>query len=207
MTQNNISVVLNFLLDQNNISEALLGRKIGIPRATINRLVSGKTPDPRASTLEAIAEYFDITIDQLLGKHPLNIGSCQINVLNTTSHSIPIINWEDAPNWKLKLSGNFKNLVLDSDMDKGRFAVLFKGESMWPQFQEDTLLIIDPEKKAKNRDFVLVYVTKTQETLFRQLFEDGRYKIGKPINEIFPTIQIENTDIIIGVVVQTRKKL
>lgn len=64
----NIKYVLSGLLSDSGISESELGRKINIPRATINRLIAGHTPDPRASTLNAIAAYFNISIEQLLGK-------------------------------------------------------------------------------------------------------------------------------------------
>ena len=79
---------------------------------------------------------------------------------------------------------------------------------MWPQFQENTLLIIDPtKKKTKNRDFVIVYVKKNDEIVFRQLVIDGTYKFIKPINNIFPTISLQKRDDIIGIVIQTRNNL
>ena len=63
MTSNflEISNNLSQLLAKHNISEAELGRQTNIPRGTINRLVTGKTPAPRASTLEAIAHFFKIS--------------------------------------------------------------------------------------------------------------------------------------------------
>ncbi len=50
-----ISDILSHLLIVYDISESELSRKINVPKATINRLVSGRTPDPRASTLATIA--------------------------------------------------------------------------------------------------------------------------------------------------------
>jgi SOS-response transcriptional repressor LexA len=207
-----ISNVLNHLINVNGISEAALGRKIGVPRATINRLVSGKTPDPRASTLEAIAGFFGITIDQLLGKQPL-IGVRQENRPSTSvDHWIPVIAWEQACHWQEVISGikpdtHYNWILTDPNIDGGSFAMILKGESMSPQFYEDTVLIVDINKIPKNRDFVMAYCHDNQEILFRQLIIDGSYRFLKPINAMFPTLQLKESDQIIGLVVQSRNKL
>src|SRR3989338_6658135 len=168
--------VLNQLLSNAGISEAKLGRIIGVPRATINRIASGRTPDPRASTLHAIAKYFNVTVDQLLGNQP---------IFQHTESSI----------------------LTDPNIEVGQFALRVKGDSMWPQFQENTILIVDPTREQKNRDFVVVHIKKSNEILFRQLIIDGKYKFIKAINDIFPTIQLQDADKIIGVVIQTRNNL
>jgi SOS-response transcriptional repressor LexA len=207
-----ISNVLNHLININGISEAALGREIGVPRATINRLVSGKTPDPRASTLEAIARFFGITIDQLLGKQPIP-GLAQENKPSTkVDHWIPILAWEQAFHWQEIING-IKHKVIDEwvltdpNIDGGNFALIFKGDSMFPQFHENTILIIDTYQAPKNRDFVIAYCHDNQEILFRQLIIDGSYKFLKPINTIFPSLQLKELDQIIGLVVQSRNNL
>ncbi len=207
-----ISNVLNHLINVNGISEAALGRKIGVPRATINRLVSGKTPDPRASTLEAIAGFFGITIDQLLGKQPL-LGVQQENRPSTkVDNWIPVIAWDKACHWQEVISGIKPDMhcdwvLTDPNIDGGSFAMILKGESMAPQFYEDTVLIVDINKTPKNRDFVMAYCHENQEILFRQLIIDGSYRFLKPINAMFPTLQLKDSDQIIGLVVQSRNKL
>jgi SOS-response transcriptional repressor LexA len=203
-----ISNILNYLIKQAHISEAALARKINVPRATINRLVSGRTPDPRASTLNAIAGYFNVSVDQLLGVQPLFLDNTH-SIANSHT-SIPIIEWKETQDWEkviaqLKPDGHFDWVMVDPSIDQGKFAIRVNGESMWPQFQTNTILIIAPEKKAKNRDFVIAYVKRNDEVVFRQLIVEGRYKFLKAINNIFPTIEFEESDKIVGVVIQTRK--
>ncbi|HLB43182.1 MAG TPA: XRE family transcriptional regulator [Gammaproteobacteria bacterium] len=204
-----ISGILSYLIKQAHISEAELARKVNIPRATINRLVSGRTPDPRASTLNAIAEYFNVSVDQLLGKQPLFLDNKE-SIITISHLSIPIITWEETKNWegiinKLKPDNHFDWVMVDPAIERGKFAIRVDGESMWPQFQTNTILIMVPEKEAKNRDFVIAYIKKSDEVVFRQLIVEGKYKFLKAINTIFPTIQLEDTDKIIGIVIQTRK--
>ena len=77
---------------------------------------------------------------------------------------------------------------------------------MWPQFQENEILIIDTHKSPKNRDYVVGYIEDTKEVLFRQLILEGGLYVLKPINPDFPMIHIKNQDKVIGVVTQTIKK-
>src|SRR3990167_1930130 len=205
-----IGNILNHLLTQFAISEAELGRVINVPRATINRIASGKTPDPRASTLQAIAQYFNVTIDQLVGKQPLFSNNNAQSIALAAAHtSLPVIEWEKTVNWEttlqtIKPDNYFDWILADPNIEIGKFALRVKGDSMWPQFQENTILIIDTAREQKNRDFVIVYVKKNDEVLFRQLIIEGKTKYLKAINDIFPTIQFEARDKIIGTVIQTR---
>lgn len=203
-----ISNILNRVLTKHGISESELSRQIGAPRATINRLVSGRTPDPRASTLQAIADFFNISVDQLLGKQPLYSNFNQ-DIIATTNKSLPIIDWEEAKNWEslikqLKSDNSFSWVAGDQSMENGLFALKLSGEAMWPQFQEGTILFVDPKKQIKNKDFVVSYVKKNDEIVLRQLTLEGKYRFLKAINPIFPIIQMGNQDEIIGVVVQAR---
>jgi SOS-response transcriptional repressor LexA len=201
-----IGEILSHLLQSHGMSEAELGRKIKVPRATINRLVSGRTPDPRASTLKAIAEYFNVSVDQILGKQPL-FSHVDHNIIATTGKSVPIIDWKSAENWEetthsLKPDNYFDWIICESSNEKNLFALRVRGDSMWPQFQENTILIIDPNKQANNKGFVIVYIKKNDEIVFRQLILEGNYKFLKALNPIFPTIQIGESDRIIGVIIQ-----
>ncbi|HHT0604937.1 TPA: S24 family peptidase [Legionella anisa] len=203
-----ISGVLNKLLIKHGITEAELSRRIDAPRATINRLVSGRTPDPRASTLETIADYFKISVDQLLGKQPIFVNSSE-NISEPVGTKLPIIDWGDIRNWKeaikeLKTKHNNNWILVDSSIEKGLFAFKVTGESMWPNLLDNTIVIIDPERKAKNKDFVVAHIKAMDDVVVRQLIIEGKYNFLKASNPIFPIIQIEDNDDIIGVIVQTR---
>lgn len=203
-----ISGILNHLLEKHNLSESALGREINVPRATINRLATGKTPNPRATTLQAVAEYFGITVEQLLGQQPLSEEEQKANIQEQPK-AIPLLAWENVLDWEKIQSEinptNHKHWISSEDaLKEGIFALEITGEAMWPQFQEKTILFIDPQRIPKNRDFVIYYLKQHNEVFFRQLIEDNQYKFLKPINPIFPTIQLEPEDILIGVVVQAR---
>ncbi len=200
-----ISAVLNALLHHNAITESELARKVNLPRATINRLTSGKTPDPRASTLALIAQYFKISVDQLLGKEPFSMHPKE-----KKDFSIPLIPFHACPEWK-EIINEPKNkkisewIPVDLPMKEGHFAVHLKGDAMSPQFQENTLLIASTQRVAKNRDFVIAFLKELGETVFRQLVTDGKLFFLKASNDIFPTIPLSEDDQVLAVIVQSRK--
>jgi len=66
-----IALRTNLLKLMDGMSEAKLAKAVSVPKATINRIISGRTPDPRAGTLLPIAQYFGVTLEQLLGIVPL----------------------------------------------------------------------------------------------------------------------------------------
>lgn len=193
------------LLKEHNMSESQLGKALSMPRATINRIASGKTPDPRVSTLNSIAKYFNITVNQLLGEQELSY-SCKTQ---QKQQSIPLIEMEDLLHMEtsqiLKLCED--DLITGSDIPENCFAVKLTGEAMFPQFQDGSILIVNPSLEPKNRSMVIAKKQAENVVLFRQVIIDGHQKYLSPINTVFEIIPIEKEDSILGVVVQARRDL
>jgi len=66
-----IQTVLIKLLADEQLSANALANLLHLPTPTIHRLLTGDVRDPRISTLTIIADFFAISIDQLIGKKPL----------------------------------------------------------------------------------------------------------------------------------------
>lgn len=198
---------LQLLTEMHNISEAELCRKANIPQATLNRLLTGATEDPRASTLNTVAAFFNISLDQLLGNQPIikPVG----NTVVERSTFIPILQWEEAANWESLLAtaepGVWKHWIeTEASINKTCFALEVTGESMWPQFIEGTLLIVDPTENPNHRDFVVVFLANEGHAIFRQYIEEGKNKILKPLNHAFSATPLSENDKVVGVVVQSK---
>ena len=52
----------------NNLSMDKLGKEINMSSCEISDIENGKKKDPRISTLIRIADYFDISLDELIGR-------------------------------------------------------------------------------------------------------------------------------------------
>lgn len=59
-------------MNQQGIKSAELARKTGIGQPVIHRLMTGVTENPQVLTIKPIADYFSVTLDQLLGYCPLS---------------------------------------------------------------------------------------------------------------------------------------
>lgn len=205
-----ISEVIKKLLHIANITEAELARRTSMPTATLNKLKTGAIDDPRISTLKTIAEYFNITVDQLIGEQSVP------NVFITDSSiKIPLFNLNELINFNKNHLSKYDNqeyIKINSSIDNyitnnhnKLFATKVSGESMHPQFEDKTIIVCSSEKKAKNRDFVVAYIKKINSIIFRQFFLDSQVIILKSINGDFPIITLSDDDYIIGTIIMSIK--
>ncbi len=205
-----LSSILVELIEQFNISEAELARAVNLPRATINRIKSGKIIDPRTSTLTLIADYFNVSIDQLLGHAPITFNKHQeLNIIR-----VPILEWKQLANIDMKpedlgkdnLRNDWIYFECDNKKDSNSlFALRIEGDAMWPYFDDKSVIFIDTTLVPQNRSFVVAYVASSEDIILRQLLIDGKSKILRPLNTLFSSINLSSDDKLIGVVAHVKK--
>jgi SOS-response transcriptional repressor LexA len=203
----NLAKNLKKLLFEKNMKPIDLARELEIPQPTVHRLVSGKSTRPYKSSLEPIAKFFSISVDELIGEEP----SETIWPLEQSSiiKKIPIIQWNELKSEKT-LYKNEKNFVLSiGNLSEYAFATLMEDSSMEPLFPKGTLLILDPDKNPKDRNYVIAALDETRTFIFRQLLTDADDQYLKPLNpdsNIFKTRLIQKKDNVIGVLVESRNR-
>lgn len=193
---------LHRLMRAGGLSEAELARRSNIPQPTLHKILSGKTDDPRASTLKALANSFGVSIDELL----LGVGSPrQINSTNQ-AQSIAIISWSeciDAVCFIANLTPtNWNNWLVSEHLSQNAYGLISKA-SMEPCFPKGTILIIDPDMVAQDGDMVVVHYPNTQEATLRKLSTDGPIKLLLPVNANISASNFEENIKILGVVVKS----
>lgn len=57
---------LKRLIKGNKLKIKEVSAKTGVDRATIHRLITKENENPRIKTVKALAEYFNMTIDELV---------------------------------------------------------------------------------------------------------------------------------------------
>ena len=67
----NISKTLKKLIADHKLNTMELARRTGIGQPVIYRLISGETDNPKIATLCALADYFGISVNQLIGETPI----------------------------------------------------------------------------------------------------------------------------------------
>ena len=175
MTDTPISQVLKVLMFQKNVKTTQLARELDLPQQTLQRIVSGASPRPHRSSLEPIANYFEISIAQLKGEEPLPDKLSSITLSPPTQTcSIPLLPWElliQQPNSKPQASD--KQIIMHKAVNAECFAAQLNDTSMEPYFPQQAILIFDPDKTPKDRSYVLANLNDKQTTVFRQLIIDG----------------------------------
>lgn len=187
------------------MNSADLARKVNLPVPTIHRLVTGKSTRPYRSSLEPIAEFFSINVDQLLGEQPLSDKQTSNN--NNTTKYIPIIKWQDIENQTPKKDIHEKVIVGTNQISNKSFCVTMPDSSMEPLFPENSQLIFDESITPKDRCYVLVKLNNCDKIVFRQLLIDSDTKYIKSLNpdlNKFPMRIIDDNDTIIAVLAESR---
>jgi SOS-response transcriptional repressor LexA len=206
---NSLSKILNKLLFEKNIKPAELARLTKIPQPTIHRLVAGTSLRPHLASLKPIADFFSITIEQLIGKKPIpwlqrnNIPNIKI---------LPLLNWNNIEAWNKgsiteQHRGDLEEVYSEVHVGNKAFGLTIKDASMEPVFSIGSIIIIDPEKPIRDRGFILVQLNGRPEPVLRQLIIDaGDYYI----KAISPALEskmhkMADHDKIIGILVQSRR--
>lgn len=207
-TQNNIKhqvgTVIMQLMQAYNMDESSLAKACNISLASLSRIKNNPSSNPTISTLRPIADFFNITIDQLLGFSPLN---------HTTSHfkQIPIITNNDIFNWlqnKTTVNPITEWLSCDQQTSDLTFATHYQLENNIATSQ-NCLIFIDPKKKLTHDDLIFIYNKKIKQYFLRLVSIDDRNQIFlKPIELGFSeyiSLDLCKTNIIIlGAVIESR---
>lgn len=198
--------ILKKLLFERNMKASDLAREVNLPSPTIHRLVTGKSSRPYMSSLEPIADYFSVSIDQLLGVDDMHIesNSSALPLMRT----LPLIPWEDLNNVELSNESTFKQIPYVGNVSVGAFATTLIDTSMEPIFNRGNVLIFEPALLPRDRSYVLVELAGKHGFIFRQLLMDADHKYLKPLNpdlNIFKMRLLGEGDSVVAVLVEARQ--
>lgn len=205
-----LGCILKKLLFDHDIKPADLSREINLPPPTIHRLITGKSGRPHQSSLEPIASYFSITIDQLLGEEPLpNAVGNNSASLPTASmiQTIPILMWDSVISQKINNTEHGKFIATTGNISNESFALIMNDHSMEPLFPRRSILLFDPKRKQTDRSYVLIKLNDKNILIFRQLLIDVDQQYLKPLNPDLSTYKmrlLDEKDLIIGCLFESR---
>lgn len=199
-----VGAVIVQLMKALNIDESTLAKACNISLASLSRIKNNPESNPTISTLRPLADFFNITIDQLLGYSPLD------NNLNMIK-KIPVIKHSDIFSWLNNKTSNTvisQWIVYDLPTSEHTFATPYKLDNTNSALQ-NCILLIDPKRAYKHEDLVLIYNNKIKQFFLRLIFIDDQDKIFlRPIESGFSDyIALDickvNLDIL-GVVIESR---
>lgn len=203
-----LGTVLKTLLFEKNMKPVDLAREVNLPPPTIHRLVTGKSTRPYQSSLQPIADFFSVTIEQLIGEQPLLANRNTSNTSVATMYGIPFIPFESVHRVNQIDTLKHDEKIFAHNVGEGSFATTLSDSSMEPIFARGSILIFDPNKQHKDRSYVLVRLHESNVFVFRQLLIDVDNKYLKPLNPDLNTFKMKllsDKDEIIATLIEARQ--
>jgi transcriptional regulator with XRE-family HTH domain len=188
---------LSRLMEQNHISLSVLHRNTGIAIPTIKRLQSDPSTNPTVTTLIPIANFFGVTISQLIDNAPLLSQKNDENKINWLK--VPMIGWD------LK---NEPTAFIYTDINAGNHPyALTVEEDDWLTISKDSILIINPDIQPGHRDFAIVHKIGHGSPTLKQVIIDQDKTYLKPMNPQFSPMLFDHQCVFYGVLMQIRKDM
>jgi len=208
-----VSEVLKTLMFKEDIRVSGLARKIGVPQQTLQRVVAGLSPNPHEATLVPLAEYFNITIDQLKGKADIPGIRTLGGEEDKPWHELPLLSWDEACEYdtlaKETLAAK-KHILTEVKVSDAAYALTMQDSSMEPVYPAGTVMIVDPKLELDDRRYVIVKLKGENRAIIRWVTTDGRDYFLKLLNPDLSgagLVKLTSEDKVLGVVVQAKRDL
>jgi transcriptional regulator with XRE-family HTH domain len=196
------------MIKHGHMSVSDLAKATGLPQPTLYQLYTGVTGNPRKKTLAALADYFSITVNQLLGEDTLPTYLPEKIKAQLELNTAPLLTWDDLPHWPDTLNlDNKKEIFLDEKSSPTTFAITMPDASMEPLFPNGCLLIFDVEKTTKDQDCAIIFLKKINQFLFKKILTRDQSVYAQSINPAFnnpETIQLTEQDKILATLLEAR---
>lgn len=197
---------LKILIKNKGLSTIDLAKKTGLSQPTISRLLSGATPDPRVYTLLPLANYFGITIDQLLGQEPMGPVEAENDYKSNAVSHIPILDWEQIEEWDRDNSFyvpkcRYYWVTTTIELSSRSYALILNSKSLPAPFIFNSFLIVDPKHSYEDGSYVVVYEQKSV-PMIKKIIKDGSIKWLLSLNENISPTRLKENMIVSGTIVQ-----
>ncbi len=198
-----LAQTLNQLIGRDKkLTPAALARSLGIPTNKITRILNGDVTDPKASTLVQIANYFDISIEQLLGIESMTHQG--VLEPQETTRPLPVYEFtrptqmtNEWYRWSSnEIDGDYFALVIDTDLYE-------------PTFPQNSLLIVNPDLMPDDRSYIVVKRNDSPEHCsIKKYVVEGNQSYLYPINPKLPVELFDrNLYTVAGVILEVHQKL
>lgn len=205
--------ILNALMKKKGIAVSQLAANTGLALPTLYRLMADHRPsNPTLSSLKPLAEFFGISVSQLIGEAPLDIDAI------SRGYKENIYLWKSIPffekmtqleTWlsSSELKASAQTISTDAQVTEKAFGLLVQDQSMSPPFLEGSILIFEPSLEVYDRAYVLVKLAQYDQIVFKQIIFDEPYRYLQSVgNSFFEKNQIilNAEDELIGVLIQSK---
>ena len=203
---------LKELRKKNGLSQAKFAKQINVAQNTVSNWENGNRSIDSEKAI-AIAEFFGVTIDYLLGNNidnniePISLPKdvVKIPVLGRIPAGIPIEAIEDV----------LEYIEIPEEMTRGGkefFALKIQGDSMYPEYLSGDIVIFEVSPTCETGDDCAVMVNGDDAT-FKRIERKENGIMVKPLNPEYETMFFTNEEIetkpvrILGIARELRRRI
>ena len=197
-----LSSNLTYLLAQHALDIKNLSIETGVPPATLARL-RREGNNPTLSSIEPLLDFFRIDMDAFLYEDMSSPNYQNRKKMGDLVH-ISVYSLEDIASGR-KNAKVLKFIGAAGITGENVFGISINSDALAPAFQSNSIVIIDPNLKPVEGDFVLCCLGSGEEDapVFRQIFIDGSDYYFKPVNPGFGEMKHYESYKILGVVIKS----
>ena len=197
-------------MDKSQVSITQLHKNTGVPITSIQRMRSDPTANPTIASLKPIADFFNISINQLIGEDPLTENEfAGVYIENKIEWaSIPLITWKQVVSWPNNYDKAKKYTLIATDIGVGKNAYALKVlDEMEDGFRKGSMIIVDPNIEPNDMDYVIAHKVGSAEASLKNFrVYDGEIYL-KPLNKHFNSTVFNQDYKVLGTVVQIKFNL
>ena len=202
-----IGEIIEKLLEDKKWSQEKLSSESGLSKHYLNEIIRGKRKRPSFEVVEKIAIALGVPVSRF-------VFSDNLSTINQDHSEVPLISWIKAGEVHepsdIYQPGFADEWVVSNVKNRNAFALRVMGDSMFPEFLNGDIIIVNPDVEPATGDYAVVKIN--DEVTFKQIHFYMNKIVLKPINEHgHNIIEIKRNDgfniqIIGKVVEQIRKR-
>lgn len=197
---------LKELRKMKGISQIALAQQLGLTQQAVGKWETGRSsPDP--STVAALASYFNVSSDYLLGR---NAACAFVPEYATRSECmVPVIGTVRAGFGALAFEEDYGEEPANVKNPDQYFYLIVKGDSMEPRISDGDYALVHRQSTLENGDLGVMVYGEGSGTL-KKFVQRGNAVILQPFNPSYEAQIIKGEDLqdlyIAGKVVETKTK-
>jgi len=191
-------------MKQLGITQAELAERAGMTQVMIHKLTSGKSK--KTTKIVDIARALNCTPEELLFGFAQN-AAVEPNAEFQNSSLVPLISWVQAGAWcespDTYAPGDAEEwMPAPYKHGKRAFCLRVIGDSMYPEYRENEIILVDPDVEPRHNDDVVARTADGLHTFKRlQITPEGTYLLALNPDQPNRKIQIPPETHICGVVI------
>ena len=211
--------VIEGLLRQHGMKRSQMEKDLGLPPSFLTEIKSGRTKRPNAERLARIAQYFDVSVDYLLGNSPYpreedaslaRLGAKTLDPDDAVD--IPIMGQVAAGLGCLaenQVEGYEKTLNCSINPKEKYIYLQVKGDSMSPLLNEDDLVLVKCESSIDSGCYAVVTVDGEDGVVKKVVYGKDWIELHSE-NPYYPVRRFEGEDVlrirVVGRVIESKRK-